>query len=175
LRRVPAILTPHLTARAGCVFLGVSFPHNVNTVNFPWHDFPKVRFFALVSCLLLFPGFVAARGRADVAKIDSDYAGALAAADRFLHAWQTQGSRKRTVDAHRCGKGAFVRTAAAGVFLARGRGGLPDQWREEVESGRYAFPVALLESPAKGQVRRRYSEIIVMRTRTQDWVVDKMP
>ena len=44
-----------------------------------------------------------------------------------------------------------------------------------VRTGRYAFPVVLLETTGSRPPRRRYSEIIVTETGNNDLAVDKLP
>src|SRR6185369_12989744 len=46
---------------------------------------------------------------------------------------------------------------------------------KQVRTGRYAFPVVLLETTDPSRAKRRYSEIIVMNTGSNDWAVDKLP
>ncbi len=98
---------------------------------------------------------------------------ALTAANHFLHAWQTGdlesgmvllGDRvRRSHNADTLEK--FFSNAKDRAFeIARGRG----------HHGRYSFPVVLVTT-AGPHVTRRSSEIILVDTGKNDWVVDKLP
>jgi hypothetical protein len=116
-----------------------------------------------------------AKGKAEAG--DSDYALALAAANRFLHAWQnndvesgilllTDGARKHTSE-------SGLRQLLAGSSSPRGfeisRG-------KRLRSGRYAFPVVLVERSADGRAsRQRSCELVIVRAGKDDWAVDKLP
>lgn len=110
---------------------------------------------------------------------DPNYIAALAAADHFLHAWQTQDHET----------GLFMLTDAAKRHTSEdllqeffSPGGAT--WHayeigqgKRLKSGRYAFPVTLLVA-APGKERkpsRRWSQIMVIRTSKDDWAIDKLP
>jgi hypothetical protein len=175
LRRVPAILTPHLTARAGCL-LNLFFPHNVVIVTSVWIPSSKVRLFVLVTCLLLIPGWMSARARPRVATADSDYVPALAAADRFLHAWQSQNQEDGLMMLTDAAKQRSTEEQLEEFFSPRENAAYQISSGKKLTAGRYAFPVALLEtSNGGGHLRRRFSEIVVVRKGRRDWVVDRLP
>jgi hypothetical protein len=157
------------------VFLGLFFPHNVSTVNFPWIHFPKIRFFALVSCLLLAPGLVVARAKAKAATVDSGYVPALAAADRFLHAWQSQDQEGGLIMLTDAVKQHSSEERLQEFFSPGENAAYQITGGKKLKAGRYAFPVALLSFALNGRLRRRFSEIVVMRAGGQDWAVDKLP
>jgi hypothetical protein len=108
---------------------------------------------------------------------DPDYALALAAANRFLHAWQnndvetgvlllTDGARKHTSES---GLRQLLAgsTTPRGFEIARGR---------RLRPGRYAFPVVLVERSVDGRSsRQRSCEIVIVRAGKDDWAVDKLP
>lgn len=62
-------------------------------------------------------------------------------------------------------------------FSPRGDAAYQISGGKKLKAGRYAFPVALFETSdaVKGRLRRRFSEIIVMRTSRRDWAVYKLP
>jgi hypothetical protein len=104
---------------------------------------------------------------------DPGYVFALAAANHFLHAWQTADLEDGTVllsDGIRHSQNAdkleqfFSSGKDSGFEIARGHG----------HSGRYSFPVVLVTSRGS-KVTRRSSEIILIETGKNDWVVDKLP
>ncbi len=107
------------------------------------------------------------------APADPGYVLALGIANRFLYAWQMGDLETGMVllsdpVRHSQNPEKLERFFAAGSSrsyeIARGKG----------NRGRYSFPVVLVTSPGS-QVRRRTSEIIVVNTGKDDWVVDKLP
>jgi hypothetical protein len=104
---------------------------------------------------------------------DSDYVLALAAANHFLYACQigdiehgmvqlSDGVRQ-TLNAQTVEK--FFSDAKGRAFeISRGRG----------QPGRYSFPVVLVG--AQGALTtRKNTELVLMETGKNDWVVDKLP
>lgn len=107
------------------------------------------------------------------APVDPGYVFALATANRFLHAWQTGDLETGMVllsDHVRHSQNPetleqfFSGDADRAFEIARGQGNL----------GRYRFAVVLVTTTGP-RVRRRFSEIIVVNTGKNDWVVDKLP
>ncbi len=108
---------------------------------------------------------------------DRGYSSALAAANRFLQAWQNQdretgllmltdvakqGSSQERTDSF------FSSGNDAAYEIARGR---------RLKAGRYAFPVTLFisdsESNRSGLPQK--SQIIVVRAGKDEWAIDKVP
>jgi hypothetical protein len=108
---------------------------------------------------------------------DRGYASALAAANRFLQAWQNQDREtgllmltdiaKQNSSADRL-EIFFSSGYDAAYEIARGK---------KLKAGRYAFPVTLFTSHSgttkAGRPQR--SEIVVVLAGKHEWVVDKMP
>jgi len=128
---------------------------------------------------LLFAATARARSKTTPAPaLDSSYVAALAAADRFLDAWQRQdheaGLLLLTDNAkHHTGEerlqAFFNATPPAAYEILRGR---------KLRPGRYSFPVVLFAAaPLKDHVRAqaRTSQIVILRTGQDDWAVDKLP
>lgn len=131
----------------------------------------------LAVCLFLVTIPVWARSHSHPAKQESisdpAYVYALAAANRFLHAWQTGDVEAGMVllgDRVRRSQNAdsleqFFSNATNRAFeIERGRG----------HHGRYTFPVVLVTA-AGSHVTRRSSEIVLVDAGKNDWVVDKLP
>jgi hypothetical protein len=104
---------------------------------------------------------------------DSDYVPALRTANRFLHAWETGDLETGTV------------LLSDRVRHAQNPEGIEDFFSPEQErgfeimrggghKGRYRFPVVLVIRHGN-TVRRVSSEIVVLNTGKNDWVVDKLP
>jgi hypothetical protein len=131
---------------------------------------------AIVLAFLPDAGIAKSGARHPVA--DRDYISALAAANSFLHAWQTHDTEagvlmlsdaaKRSCSEPRL-RAFFASTpmTAQGFLITRGR---------KLSSGRYLFELALLEAPSeKETIRRHFSRIVVVRAGKQDWAVDNIP
>jgi hypothetical protein len=104
---------------------------------------------------------------------DPGYLFALAAANRFLHAWETGDLAEGMVlvsDGVRHSQNAdslenFFSAATDRAFEIRtGRG----------NHGRYSFPVVLIHLQGSG-ITRKSSEMILVNTGKNDWAVDKLP
>jgi hypothetical protein len=112
--------------------------------------------------------------------LEPGYAAALAAADRFLQAWQsgdvengmallsTHARESATTDAI---EKFFsnVNPAADHAAYEIGRGKL-------VKGGRYEFPVVFVSGASNNiRSRRRFSNLLMVDTGKNDWAVDKLP
>lgn len=104
---------------------------------------------------------------------DPGYVFALGAANRFLHAWQSADLENGTVllsDGIRHSQNAdkledfFSSGTDRGFEIARGHG----------HGGRYNFPVVLVTTRGS-HLTRKSSEITLVETGKNDWVVDKLP
>ncbi len=112
---------------------------------------------------------------------DPGYVFALAAANHFLYAWQTGDLEAGMVllsdgirHSHNPDKiEQFFSTANASsdstskdraFEIARGHG----------HKGRYSFPVVLV-TPRGSHLARKFSEVVMVETGKNDWVVDKLP
>jgi hypothetical protein len=104
---------------------------------------------------------------------DPGYVFALVTANRFLHAWQTGDLEtgmvllsdhvRHSQDPEKLEQ-FFSDDADRAFEITRG----------QANRGRYRF-VTVLVTVEGSHVRRRYSEIIVVNTGKNDWVVDKLP
>jgi hypothetical protein len=104
---------------------------------------------------------------------DPDYVFALATANRFLHAWQADdletgmvllSDRIRHSQDPEKFEQFFAGSTDRAFEIAHGQG----------NRGRYRFAVALVTT-AGTRVRRHASEIVVVNTGKNDWVVDTLP
>jgi hypothetical protein len=104
---------------------------------------------------------------------DPGYVFALAAANRFMHAWQTGDLENGTIllsDGIRRSQNAdkleqvFSSRTDRAYEITRGHG----------HEGRYSFPLVLI-TLRSSRVTRKASEIILIETGKDDWVVDKLP
>jgi hypothetical protein len=109
---------------------------------------------------------------------DTNYVSALSAANRFLQAWQTQDheaglllltdSAKHVTSEDQLEKMLSPGTSTPrGYQIARGK---------KLSTGRYAFPITLLEVTSERKpLRTRNSQIVVVHTGKDDWAIDKLP
>ena len=110
---------------------------------------------------------------------DPDYVAALAASNRFLHAWQTQDHETGLVMLTDAAKAhtsedrletffSWVPAAQPAFEINRGK---------KLKAGRYSFPVVLFDvsSGARKSRHARYSRIVVVRAGKDDWAIDKLP
>jgi hypothetical protein len=104
---------------------------------------------------------------------DASYVYALAAANRFLNAWQigdletgmlliSDHVRQSRTPAEL--EQLFSSVANRAYEIGHGKGG----------GSRYSFPLALV-TEGGGRVHRRYTEIVIVKSGKNDWLVDKLP
>jgi hypothetical protein len=134
--------------------------------------------FLLLSLSALWLGQpLSARSRTAVAYTSGrDYLSALATANRFLHAWQSQDretgllmlsdNAKRGVPEDRLQ--SFLSPGPDAAYeIGRGR---------KLQTGGYAFPVVLLGVRGDGKtIRSHASELVVILTGKDDWAIEKLP
>jgi len=138
----------------------------------------KIRLAACLFLLTFFlptPVWPRAKGHPAKQETPSDpgYVFALAAANHFLHAWQTgdvENGMVQLSDGIRHSQSAdkldeFFSNATNRAFeITRGSG----------HQGRYSFPVVLV-TVRGSHLSRKFSEVVLVETGKNDWVVDKLP
>jgi hypothetical protein len=113
----------------------------------------------------------------DRSRSDRGYVSALAAANRFLQAWQNQDHETGLLMLTDAAKqhssedrteSFFSSGADAAYEIARGR---------KMKGGRYAFPVTLFpfHSGTTKSDRPQKSAIVVVRTGKDEWSIDRLP
>jgi len=112
------------------------------------------------------------------AALDNDYIPALAAANRFLQAWQTDDQETAVLLLTNAAKqhcsedrlDSFFSSALPAAYeIGRGR---------KLQAGRYLFPLTIFagsDAPNRPMAHPHYTELIVTRTGKNDWAVDKLP
>jgi hypothetical protein len=113
------------------------------------------------------------RGTSKIKANEPQYLLALATANRFLNAWQTgdletgtlllsdQARRSRTAESL---EKVFARESSRAFEISHGK----------CDHGACHFPVVMLSGDGT-QVRRKFSEIVLIDTSKNDWVVEKLP
>jgi hypothetical protein len=134
---------------------------------------------ARVLLLLTIAAPLTARTRAAPARsaVDQEYIAALATANRFLQAWQSQDQetgilllsdkvKGHTAEEHLQSFFSRADNAQEAYEISGGR---------KLKAGRYIFSVALFNSRNGTWMQRRSSRMIVTRVGKNDWAVDKLP
>jgi hypothetical protein len=129
----------------------------------------------IVLCLAAFVVSSFARvSKSSARPLDPSYSSALAAANRFLHAWQTQdheaglmmltdGARQR-VSPERLQE--FFSPGPAAAFEI--------QHGKRINSGEYVFPVVLFGF-SEQKIRPHVCSSVITRAGKDEWVVQKLP
>jgi hypothetical protein len=129
--------------------------------------------------LLLFAAPLVAKSKPSV-PVDQDYVSALATADHFLHAWQTQDQetgilmltdRLKQKAAEDALQSFFSSAAHTRQSFEIGRG-------KKLGPGRYEFPVALFQKSSANPRKWTYpqtSALVVAKAGKNDWAIDKLP
>jgi hypothetical protein len=131
--------------------------------------------FSLLTVFLTTPVWAGSHSRPakQASPSDAGYAYALTAANHFLHAWQTGDVENGMVllgDRVRHSQNAdkleqfFSNATNRGFEITRGHG----------HHGLYSFPVVLVTLRGS-HITRKFSEIILVETGKNDWMVDKLP
>jgi hypothetical protein len=123
-------------------------------------------------CILLLSTSFARTAKTHPRALDPQYSSALAAANRFLQAWETQDHETavmmlsdvaRQHSSPELLQAFFSPQAQAAYEIGRGR---------RTNSGEYVFPVVLF---GMTQAHPRYCTIVVTHSGKDDWAIDKLP
>jgi hypothetical protein len=104
---------------------------------------------------------------------DPAYAAALAAANRFLHAWQTQDHETGIMmltDAAR----EQVSRSRLQDFFSTGPDAAFEIQRGKHVNGEYVFPVVLF-GLSEGDAHAHAGSVVITKMGKDDWAVDKLP
>ncbi|MGD0570300.1 MAG: hypothetical protein ABSA78_18000 [Candidatus Sulfotelmatobacter sp.] len=108
--------------------------------------------------------------------LDRDYVPALAAADRFLQAWQSGDTESGMVLLSAHAKEMATSDAVEEFFSNLGPLAYEIDRGRLVKRGRYEFPIVLVSvSSTNAQLHRRFTSIVMVDTGHSEWVVDKLP
>ena len=131
--------------------------------------------FFLLTVFLTIPVSVRSNGHPVKQKNPTDpgYAYALVAANHFLHAWQT-GDIENGMVLLSDGIRHTQNAEKLEQFFSNGKDRAFEITRGHGHSGLYSFPIVLVTLRGS-HVTRRFSEIVLVETGKDDWVVDKLP
>ena len=119
-----------------------------------------------------------ARTRPRLVAFDRDYSSALATADRFLHAWQTQDAESGILLLTDRARQHAEETRVHDFFSAERSGSFEIGRGRKLAVGRYEFPVTLFASDAartRDASRPKTVFLIVVKVNHDDWAVDQLP
>jgi hypothetical protein len=131
----------------------------------------------LVASLLLLIFAVPSPGKSKTAPpVDPDYVYALATANHFLHAWQTQDQetailllsdrlKQRTSESSLDALLTSAISKPQSFEIGRGK---------KLAPGRYQFPIALFQAKAKW-THPQTAALVVVKNSNNDWAIDKLP
>jgi len=105
---------------------------------------------------------------------DPSYSIALATANRFLHAWQTQDHEAGIMMLSDSVRERTSLDQLQAFFSPSEQAAFEIQHGSRMNGGEYVFPVVLFGVEESAQ-RPHICRIVVMRTSKGDWVVDKLP
>jgi hypothetical protein len=120
---------------------------------------------------------MAARSRAIArsSAVDAEYVSALGAANRFLHAWQTDDQETALLmltDNLR----QHTPEDRLDAFFAQHQPAYEIGHGKKLGDGHYRFPVTLFATPGAHQwTHARNSQIEITRAGKNEWIVDKLP
>jgi len=139
---------------------------------------PFQRGFLLIFLVLMFAGGVAAKAKHPPKSNApaSGYLSALATANRFLHAWQSEDHEAGLLLVSDDAKQRTSEERFEKFFTPSGdvQRGFQIGQGTKMKTGRYSFPVKLYERSA-GASRVRTSQLLVVNSGGDEWVVDKLP
>jgi hypothetical protein len=129
--------------------------------------------------LVFVSGTAAGKNKTSSHVLSREYVEALAAANRFLRAWQTQdheGGLLMLTD----GAKRHVSEDGLEKFFSKSSNVIEAYeigHAKTLKARRYTFPVTLFEVVDGRKVRPRYSQVVVIRTGTgeDDWAIDRLP
>jgi len=131
----------------------------------------------LLVLLALLAAPASARSKSPVPTVDPDYIYALATANHFLQAWQTQDEETAILLLSDQLKQRSPETLLDGLITNSSR---PQSFEigrgKKLAPGRYQFPIALFQSPDKTKwTRPQSAALVVVKSGKNEWAIDKLP
>jgi hypothetical protein len=131
----------------------------------------------LAVCLFFFTSPIWAGSRSHSVRqtdiSDPGYVFALAAANHFMHAWQI-GDLENGMVLLSDGVRRSQNSDKLEHFFSSGTDRAFEITRGHGHPGFYTFPIVLV-TPRGSHIARKFSEITLVETGNNDWVVDKLP
>jgi hypothetical protein len=133
--------------------------------------------FILLSCSFVFSpatSFARVSKSHHLHATDPSYSFALAAANRFLHAWQTQDHETGIMMLSDEARQRISPEQLQEFFSPGPAAAFEIQHGKRINGGEYAFPVTLFGVSGQS-LRAHVSSIVITRAGKEDWEVQKLP
>jgi len=130
----------------------------------------------LLFCCFLVAGPPFSLGRAVKSRarvIDSSYGSALAAANRFLHAWQTQDHEAGIMMLTDAARQQVSADKLQEFFSPGDHAAFEIQRGRRINGGEFVFTVVLFGTAETSQPRA--CKLVIMRTGRDEWAVNRLP
>jgi hypothetical protein len=105
--------------------------------------------------------------------IDPSYSSALAAANRFLHAWQSQDHETGIMMLTDAARQQVSSDKLQEFFSPGDHAAYEIERGRRVNGGEFVFPVVLFGTAETSQPR--VSRLVIMRSGKDEWVVNRLP
>ena len=127
----------------------------------------------LIVCLFSVASF-ARVPRRNLPSTDPEYGSALAAANRFLHAWQTQDHETGIMMLTDSARQHASRDQLQDFFSTGPDAAFEIRRGKRLSTAEYAFPVVLFDAASAGN-HPHVCKIIIVKADKDDWAVDRLP
>jgi hypothetical protein len=117
----------------------------------------------------------AKKHKAPAKPADSNYIAALAIANRFLGAWQSNDQAAAIPLLTNHAKELSTEEGIDKLFSGSATRAFEIPHGRALRPGRYSFSTVLLETDDAGNTRRRFADFVITNTGKNDWAVDKLP
>lgn len=143
---------------------------HLRAVQHNWEMRSRILVIALCVCSSL----AVARAKGAARTGDPQYGSALAAANRFLHAWQTQDHETGIMMLTDAAREHASRDQLQEFFLTGPEAAFEIRRGRRTNEGEYSFPVVLFDASSP-TIRPHACRIVIVKTGIDDWAVDRLP
>jgi hypothetical protein len=134
----------------------------------------RITFTVLCCCLFASTLLAHPSKHARHAAADPSYSAALATANRFLHAWQTQDHETGIMMLSDAARQQVSPERLQEFFSPDGSAAFEIEHGKRLNAGEYVFPIALFGLTGSRD-HAQICRIVVTRAGKDDWAVDKLP
>lgn len=127
----------------------------------------------LTTCLVSSPLLARDQRKVHRTHADPAYSAALQAADRFLHAWQTQDHEAGIMMLSDHARELVSPDQLQQFFAPDANAAFEIEHGGRRKSGAYVFPVVLFGASSAHRVH--FGEIVIVRSGKDDWAVERLP
>lgn len=134
----------------------------------------RFRWIVLAAVLLCSSQVLARAPKRNVRAADPAYESALAAANRFLHAWQTQDHETGIMMLTDTARQQASRDQMEEFFSPTGDAAFEIERGKKLNAREYSFPVVLF-GLAGSHDRAHVGRVLIVKAGRNDWAVDRLP